>query len=119
MWWIVLVLVLMPRLVAAGPVELVDCQAVTLLDEGCQADETQASPRPAAVPLFPKETVAPSTPPLFYKGLHTLSLDDARQYLAWQQARLARLKQWQALIEQAATEQGQGAPVKVPYVPAP
>jgi hypothetical protein len=50
-------------------------------------------------PLFTPETVAPTTPPLVLRLLQEPTEDHARAFLAWQQARLQRLLEVQALLK--------------------
>jgi hypothetical protein len=48
--------------------------------------------------LFPPQTLAPDTPPLLLQLLHTPTEANARAYLAWQQARIQRIREVQALL---------------------
>lgn len=96
----------------AQDVQFLDCSAVRLLTEHCD-DEVSVPPVPpparqsAPPPLFPAQTLARDIPPLFQKVLHTLSLDDARAYVAWTEARLAVTQRAQALVQQAEQERRQ------------
>jgi hypothetical protein len=58
------------------------------------AGETPERPEP----LFPPQTLAPDTPPLLLKLLHEPTEANARAYLAWQQARMQRIREVQALL---------------------
>jgi hypothetical protein len=51
-------------------------------------------------PLFTPETVAPTTPPLVLRLLQEPTEANARAFLAWQQARLHRMLEVQALLKQ-------------------
>ena len=50
-------------------------------------------------PLFTPETVAPATPPLVLRLLQEPTEANARAFLAWQQARLHRMREVQALLK--------------------
>jgi hypothetical protein len=50
-------------------------------------------------PLFTSETVSPDTPPLLLRLLQEPTEANARAFLAWYQARLARVQAVQALLD--------------------
>jgi hypothetical protein len=50
-------------------------------------------------PLFTPETVAPTTPALVLRLLQEPTAANARAFLAWQQARLHRMQEVQALLK--------------------
>jgi len=54
--------------------------------------------------LFPKESLAPDTPPLLRVLLAAPTLDNARRYVRWYARRTARLQAVQALIELSGSE---------------
>jgi hypothetical protein len=54
-------------------------------------------------PLFPPETVSSDTPPLLLRLLQDPTVANARAFLAWYQARLARIQQVQALLRALGT----------------
>ena len=67
------------------------------------------------LPLFPKESLAPDTPPLYRLLLVRPTLENARRYVRWYSRRMDRIKEVQGLIalagseflvERAAAEQG-------------
>jgi hypothetical protein len=65
-------------------------------------------------PLFTPETVAPTTPPLVLRLLQAPTEDHARAFLAWQQARLHRLLEVQALLKRLHSQTVPLAPEAVP-----
>jgi hypothetical protein len=66
---------------------------------------------PPPEPLFPPETVAPTTPPVVLRLLQEPTEAHARSFLAWQQARLQRILEVQALLKRLQPEAGPPAPV--------
>lgn len=65
--------------------------------------------------LFPKESLAPDTPPLYRLLLTRPTLENARRYVRWYSRRMDRIREVQGLIalaggeflaERAAAEQG-------------
>lgn len=63
---------------------------------------SNAAPADAAAPqesLFTPETVSPDTPPLLLRLLQEPTETNARTFLAWYQARLARIQQVQTLLD--------------------
>jgi hypothetical protein len=64
-------------------------------------------------PLFTPETVAPTTPPLVLRLLQEPTEANARAFLAWQQARLHRMLEVQALLKRLQAT----APPHVPVAP--
>jgi hypothetical protein len=54
-------------------------------------------------PLFTPETVSPDTPPLLLRLLQEPTKANARAFLAWYQARLARIQQVQTLLDALST----------------
>jgi hypothetical protein len=59
----------------------------------------------AAEPLFPPASVARDAPPLLLRLAEDPTLDNARQFLAWQRRRQARLQEVQRLLKQATEEE--------------
>ena len=55
-------------------------------------------------PLFPRESLAPDTPPLLQLLLADPTLENARRYVRWYARRSERLRAVQALIELAGRE---------------
>ena len=68
---------------------------------------------PPPEPLFTPETVAPTTPPLVLRLLQDPTEANARAFLAWQQARLQRLLEVQALLKRLQA----AAPAPEPVAP--
>ena len=68
----------------------------------------EASPRKPDVqvvyPLFPRESLAPDTPPLLQLLLADPTLENARRYVRWYARRSERLRAVQTLIELAGRE---------------
>lgn len=56
------------------------------------------------LPLFPKESLAPDTPPLYRLLLTTPTLKNARRYVRWYSRRMDRIKEVQGLIAVAGRE---------------
>jgi hypothetical protein len=77
--------------------------------EEAPAPEDPAPPEP----LFTPETVAPTTPPVVLRLLQEPTEAHARAFLAWQQARLQRLLEVQALLKRLQAT----APPPAPRVP--
>jgi hypothetical protein len=61
-------------------------------------------------PLFTPETMAPTTPPVVLRLLQDPTEEHARAFLAWQQARLQRILEVQALLKRLQPEAGPPAP---------
>jgi hypothetical protein len=109
---------------AAQDVHFLDCPEVVFFGPGCEGVPVEeplppellppsspewplALPLPAApVLLFPRETLAPSTPPLMLQLLNEPTEANARLFLAWSQEREARGKQVQDLLKQLLTPDG-------------
>jgi hypothetical protein len=75
--------------------------------------ETPREEPPQPEPLFTPETVAPTTPPVVLRLLQEPTEAHARAFLAWQQARLYRLREVQALLKRLQAT----APASEPVVP--
>lgn len=56
------------------------------------------------LPLFPKESLAPDTPPLYRLLLMRPTLENARRYVRWYSRRMDRIKEVQGLIALAGGE---------------
>jgi hypothetical protein len=83
---------------------------------------SNAAPADASVPqasLFTQETVSPDTPPLLLRLLQAPTEANARAFLAWYQARLARIQQVQALIDALSTTATTPASLKTSERSAP
>lgn len=59
---------------------------------------------PEEVVLFPRESMALDTPPLYRELLENPTLENARRYVQWHAERTARVVLGQALIEAAGEE---------------
>ena len=87
---------------------LLDCLEVSFFGPGCAVavpPESVAVPRSptlADYPLFPPETLAPDTPPVFMQLLEDLNPATADLFLAWQAQRLQRMQAVQQLLKQRA-----------------
>ena len=86
------------------------CGEVRFFDTACPppvTPEVTPAPPPAEMPpeepppapLFTPETVAPTTPPVVLRLLQAPTEDHAQAFLAWQQARLQRILEVQALLK--------------------
>ena len=77
-------------------------------------EEPPAPERPAPPePLFTPATVAPTTPPAVLRLLQEPTEEHARAFLAWQQARLQRILEVQALLKRLQS----AAPPPAPGTP--
>lgn len=65
-------------------------------------------------PLFTPETVAPTTPPVVLRLLQEPTEAHAQAFLAWQQARLQRILEVQALLKRLHLEAGPQALGAIP-----
>ena len=86
----------------AQDVRLLDCAQVQFFGPAC-VPVTPLPPAPAPpppAPLFSPETMAPDTPPLLLQLLEAPTVANAQAFLAWQQARHARLSEVQQLLRQ-------------------
>jgi hypothetical protein len=77
-------------------------------------EETPPAEPPPLEPLFTPETVAPTTPPLVVRLLQEPTEANAHAFLAWQQARLQRLLEVQALLKRLQPDATQPVPEAVP-----
>jgi hypothetical protein len=78
-------------------------------------EEAAPPEEPAPAPLFTPETVAPTTPPVVLRLLQEPTEAHARAFLAWQQARLQRILEVQALLKRLQPEAAPPAPaLRVP-----
>jgi len=106
-----------------------DCGTVRFFGEGCRSESraapgappavtstpppaVSATPPPATAPasppdaLFTPETMAPDTPPLLLQLLQEPTEAHAQAFLDWQRARVARIVEVQALLQQLGQAQG-------------
>ena len=56
------------------------------------------------LPLFPRESVAPDTPPLYHLLLMKPTLENARRYVRWYARRMNRIREAQELVDIAGRE---------------
>ena len=56
------------------------------------------------LPLFPRESVAPDTPPLYHLLLMKPTLENARRYVRWYARRMNRIREAQGLMDIAGRE---------------
>jgi len=83
----------------SDPLRFFVCGEVRFFAQAC-------APPAAPEPLFTPETVGPETPPLLLRLLQEPTVDNARAFAAWQQARQARMSEVQGLLR-ALSRQGQ------------
>ena len=78
-----------------------ECPPPPALPEAPPPAEETAPPEetPQPEPLFTRETMAPATPPVVLRLLQEPTEAHARAFLAWQQARLQRILEAQALLK--------------------
>ena len=109
-----------------------DCPYINYFDSGCpQTEQEQARVAPPAeeeqeqpetveeleseydwmeeapedlLPLFPRESVAPDTPPLYHLLLMKPTLENARRYVRWYARRMNRIREAQELVDVAGRE---------------
>ena len=109
-----------------------ECPYINYFDSGCpQAEQEQARMAPPAeqeqeqpetieeleseydwmeeapedlLPLFPRESVAPDTPPLYHLLLMKPTLENARRYVRWYARRMNRIREAQGLVDIAGRE---------------
>ena len=109
-----------------------DCPYINYFDEGCpqaqpeaergappnedEQDQEQAGAEregeqhwpeeipEALIPLFPRESLAPDTPPLYRLLLLRPTLQNARRYVRWHARRMERIRQVQGLVDTAGRE---------------
>jgi hypothetical protein len=97
-------------------VHFLDCPEVTFFGPRCPEEVALPEPEPELVPaplpwtpppvlipLFPRESLAPSTPPLFLQLLNEPTEANARLFLAWSQERQERGQFVQELLKQLLT----------------
>ena len=56
------------------------------------------------LPLFPRQSVAPDTPPLYHLLLMQPTLENARRYVRWHARRMNRIREVQGLVDVAGRE---------------
>ena len=109
-----------------------ECPYINYFDSGCpQADREEARvPQPGdqvqeqpetveeleneydwmeeapqdLLPLFPRESLAPDTPPLYHLLLMKPTLENARRYVRWYARRMNRIREAQGLVDVAGRE---------------
>ena len=109
-----------------------ECPYVNYFDDGCpQTEEEEARVAPPVeerqeqpevggeeesdydwmedapevlLPLFPRESVAPDTPPLYHLLLMRPTLENARRYVRWYARRTGRIREALSLIDVAGRE---------------
>jgi hypothetical protein len=80
------------------------------IPQSVAADAPPPPGEPADEPLFTPATVSPDTPPVLLQLLQEPTEDNARRFLAWHQARLARIQQVEALLREMNTAENDVAP---------
>lgn len=71
---------------------------------GDEEREDEGGLIPDEVVLFPRQSMAPDTPPLYRELLENPTLENARRYVLWHAERTARVALGQALIRTAGEE---------------
>ena len=108
-WFLVALCCLLPTVAPAQSVTLLDCGTVHFFGEPCPPDapalpQPTPAPPPPPPPLFPRETMAPDTPPLLVTLMQDPTAENARAFLAFQKAKLARLAEVQRLLKTVSQE---------------
>lgn len=107
----------LPLVAQEREVHFLDCPDVAFFEPRCvlmpEAEVPEPEPVPLAAPvvvpahapvlLFPKETLAPTTPPLMVQLLNEPTEANARLFLAWSQERQERGQLVQELLKQLLT----------------
>jgi hypothetical protein len=90
-----------PLPVCAQDIHFLDCAQVAFYTDACPATPPpQYIPPAPPDPLFTRDTVARDTPPSMMRLLDSPTPENARAFLDWQTARLARAREVQALLRQ-------------------
>jgi hypothetical protein len=106
-----------PALGHAQSLVFMDCPAVRFFGPACDevapASTVPVSPAapklaPKDYPLFPKETLAPTTPPLFVDFLNSGTVESALAYLEWHDRKIAVMRARDQLLKQLITERLKG-----------
>jgi hypothetical protein len=118
---LLLVLALAGGSAAQARLDFFACGEVRFFGDACPPPPALPEPPPPAEeapeespqpePLFTPETVAPTTPPVVLRLLQAPTEDHARAFLAWQQARLQRMLEVQALLKRLHATAPPPAPV--------
>ena len=87
----------------APPAEERQEQPEVEADEASDYDWMEEAPE-NLLPLFPRQSVAPDTPPLYHLLLMRPTLENARRYVRWHARRTNRIREAQALIDLAGRE---------------
>jgi hypothetical protein len=97
-------LVTMPTVSAAQDLRFLTCGEVRFGGTSCLTPlPPPEEARPVqAEPLFPPSSVARDAPPLLLRLAEEPTLAHAKQFLAWQRRRQARLQEVQRLLKEAA-----------------
>ena len=88
---------------AAPPAEERQVEPEAGGDEESEYDWMEEAPE-ILLPLFPRESVAPDTPPLYHLLLTRPTLENARRYVRWHARRMNRIREAQSLIDLAGRE---------------
>ena len=85
------------------PAEAEHEQPETIEELESEYDWMQEAPEDL-LPLFPRESVAPDTPPLYHLLLMKPTLENARRYVRWYARRMNRIREAQGLVDIAGRE---------------
>lgn len=92
----------------AQEVGLLACTDVSIFGPGCAVEALPvvvpvvAEPSVPDFPLFPPETLARDTPPIFVQFLNDMTPENADAFLEWQGRRLHRMEEGTAMLKQRA-----------------
>jgi hypothetical protein len=100
-----------PLLFPAEPVQIIQRESPS---SSLTASSPVSPPAPAPDALFTPETVAPTTPPMLLRLFQEPTVTNARAFLAWHRARLARIQEVQALLQTLSTTDDAGITRSVP-----
>ena len=87
----------------APPVEGEQEQPETVEELENEYDWMEEAPE-VLLPLFPRESLAPDTPPLYHLLLMKPTLENARRYVRWYARRMNRIREAQGLVDIAGRE---------------
>jgi hypothetical protein len=114
---VLIAILVLPGVVQAQGLALMDCPNVRFFGPACEEDApvlVAPMPPPAPklapkdAPLFPKETMAPTTPQLFVDFMNSGTVESALAYLEWHDRKVEVMRARQQLLHQLIKERLKG-----------
>jgi hypothetical protein len=114
---VLLALLVLPAVGHAQGLALLDCPAVRFFGPACEegspglvAPTPPPAPKltPKDAPLFPRETMAPTTPQLLVDFMKSGTVESALAYLDWHDRKADVMRARQQLLHQLITERLKG-----------